>query len=675
MKTIQRLTIVFAAMFLITSACKKKDNDEAVPSDQHIATMDELVANNIFDFKTFDEISVVVTAKDNNNTPIVGARFTVIGMFENSDSSMLISGFSGNEGVFEGQFKYSSYLDSLTISTNFVGLPSQITVPVDSDKINIVFGGKIENQGPGFKSITAVNTSVFSYLGTFNNLGVPDYLITNDVVTNDFLQQINATLPERNPVPDAHPEYLASGNEINIRIDQAADVWITFVHEGAGYKNSLGFYTYPTDDPPVSANEIDTISIIFPNGSFLYSGGGMVSGNKVHLGTFAAGTTIGWVLIANGWNGSGVSSTRPRFYSDSEFNPENSEFTRQHNVVLYDQTTERYILGFDDQNRNGNSDEDFNDALFYVTSNPIEAINNDNTLVFDPVQSDSDGDGVSDLNDDYPNDTDRAINSYFPSSTTYGNLAFEDKWPTQGDYDFNDMVLNYRYLQIQNGDNKVVEIQAEFNVKAVGAGYKNGFGFEIPIPSSIIASVTGTNTDYGLVNLNSNGTEANQSNAVIIVFDNVYNIFPTVSHGYINTKSDMGYVNPETVNISIILTQPMDAVQLGIPSYNPFIFINEERGREVHLPDYEPTDLMDISYFGTEDDNSNPGANRYYKTSNNLPWVMDLTEDFDYPVEKEAIINGHLNFDLWVQSSGNNFNNWFKNKPNFRNHSLIYYAP
>lgn len=672
-------TIFYSAVIVLVtltiSSCRKTENIVDTPTNQYITTMDNLIAEDYFNFNTFDEISVRVTAKDNQNLPISGVKFTVYGDFDEGETSMLIRGFSNNDGVFEGKFKYSSYLDSIIIGTNFVGLPSQIKVPVDNDHIDLLFGGKTEKQSSGFKSLTGTNSSVFKYLGTFNSLGVPDYLVENDQVTAEFLQQINATLPERYPVPVAHPEYLASGNTINIEIVQSAEVWVTFVHEGAGYKNSLGFYTYPTNDPPASADEIDTISIIFPNASFLYSGGGMASGNKVNIGIFSPGTTIAWVVIANGWNGSGVSTTKPRFYSDSDFNPENSEFTRQHNVILYDEITDRYILGFDDQNRNGVSDEDFNDALFFITSNPIEGIDNANVLIFDPAQTDTDGDGVSDLNDDYPNDSQRAINSYYPSSETYGNLIFEDLWPQKGDYDFNDMVINYRYLQIQNGENKVVEIQAEFIVKAVGAGYKNGFGFEIPISNSLISSVTGYNINYGLVTLNSNGTEANQSNAVIIVFDNVYNIFPTISHGYINTKTDMDYVNPETININIILTQPVAASQLGIPSYNPFIFINEDRGREVHLPNYAPTNLMDNTYFGTEDDDSNPGSNRYYKTVNNLPWAMDLIENFDYPLETKEITNGHLNFGLWVQSSGANYNNWYKDLPDYRNSANLYYIP
>jgi hypothetical protein len=42
---------------------------------------------------------------------------------------------------------------------------------------------------------------------------------------------------------DSH-EYLSSTDNGNIELIADAEVWITFVHEGAGYKNALGYYTH-----------------------------------------------------------------------------------------------------------------------------------------------------------------------------------------------------------------------------------------------------------------------------------------------------------------------------------------------------------------------------------------------------------------------------------------------
>lgn len=82
---------------------------------------------------------------------------------------------------------------------------------------------------------------------------------------------------------------------------EICDVWVTFVTEGAGYLNVLGYYTHPTNKPPDTPAAIDTITIIFPNVSLQGSGGGLRPGNKVNLGRFNAGTTITFALIADGW--------------------------------------------------------------------------------------------------------------------------------------------------------------------------------------------------------------------------------------------------------------------------------------------------------------------------------------------------------------------------------------
>ncbi len=78
---------------------------------------------------------------------------------------------------------------------------------------------------------------------------------------------------------------------------------------------------------------------------------------------------------------------------------------------------------------------------------------------------DTDGDGISDANDDYPNDGTRAFDSYFPASGT-ATLAFEDLWPSQGDYDFNDLVVDYSFQTVTDASDYVVELFASFTVRA-----------------------------------------------------------------------------------------------------------------------------------------------------------------------------------------------------------------
>jgi hypothetical protein len=229
---------------------------------------------------------------------------------------------------------------------------------------------------------TTINAQNYQYLGSYSANGVPDYLEPiGDTVDVATLEMISSSLPESYPVPDYNPHYISSGYDTDLIIDDLADVWVTFVSEGAGYKNVLGFYTYDVNNPPATAPQPEDITIIFPNVSALGSGGGLVVGDKVKIGTFQPGTGIGWVLLANAWSSgsSSVGNGLWQLFSNPDYNPEAQENLRHHNVLLNDPNNERIILGFEDIRRDyGSCDNDFNDAIFYVSANPYEALRTTN---------------------------------------------------------------------------------------------------------------------------------------------------------------------------------------------------------------------------------------------------------------------------------------------------------
>ncbi len=218
----------------------------------------------------------------------------------------------------------------------------------------------------------------YNFLGSYTSDGTPEYLVGRDEVSYETLQKIDDALPEGYPVPKYNPQYISSGYDTDILLEKDADVWVTFVAEGAGYRNVLGFYTYDIENPPAEKPGPEDITIVFPNVSARGSGGGLQAGDKVSIGRFNAGTGIGWVLLANGWRGS-VTPGHWQLYSNPDYNPEADENLRFHNVLLNDTDSERIILGFEDIRRDyGSCDNDFNDALFYITANPYEAIRTSN---------------------------------------------------------------------------------------------------------------------------------------------------------------------------------------------------------------------------------------------------------------------------------------------------------
>jgi len=289
-----------------------------------------------------------------------------------------------------------------------------------------------------------------------------------------------------------------------------------------------------------------------------------------------------------------------------------------------------------------------------------------------PTIADADNDGVADSTDAYPNDPNRAADSYYPSANQTATLAFEDLWPDQGDYDFNDLVLDYRYTLVVNANNEVVDIKGKYVVKAIGGSFKNGFGIQFDFAPSVVTSVSGNRLDQGYANISSNGTESGQSKATIIVFENAFDVLPNPGSPTVNTNPSDPYQTPDTISVTINLGSPQALANLGSFPFNPFIIINQERGKEVHLVDAPATDLATVSYFGTGQDDTNPSNGRYYKSVQNYPWALNIVGGFDYPQEKVDIVEAYTNFAGWAQSGGTQDADWYSDLPGYRDIISIY---
>jgi len=291
--------------------------------------------------------------------------------------------------------------------------------------------------------------------------------------------------------------------------------------------------------------------------------------------------------------------------------------------------------------------------------------------------TDADGDGIQDGEDDYPNDPARAFNNLMPAAG-YGSLAFEDLWPGRGDYDFNDLILDYRFTTVTNAQNKVAEIRGSFVVRAIGAGLRNGFGFQLPNNNIDVNDllIDGYRIEDGYITLSDNGIEEDQNKPTIIVFDNANNILQNTGGFGVNVEPGAPYIEPDTILISIIITPNIYmADDFDLINFNPFLIIDKIRGKEVHLANYPPTNLADVNYFRTMDDDSNPATGKYYKTMNNLPWAIKISESYDYTIEKAEITSAYLKFYDWAASSGSSYPNWYQSEAGYRNDANIYEVP
>lgn len=485
--------------------------------------------------------------------------------------------------------------------------------------------------------------------GYNQNTGKPDNLIYSySEYPQEFFQRINNALPESY----INEAFMTDDSGSNITLVEDGEVYVTFIHEGAGYKNAFGYFTFNKDNPPTSASQIRE-TIVFPNLSYPH----MTNGHRLNLGFFPAGTSIGFFIAANGFSYyTGVKDTAvPYYYSLQNLNPEPTSALRQHNVLLYDDEVQEVIIGFEDLPRTW-GDNDFNDAVFSVKSTPSTAIDA-SSITQIPDANDSDADGVLDNSDEFPNDYERAFSSYYPSSTDFVTLAFEDNWPETGDYDMNDLVVREQYRLTYNAAGEITGFILNGAIDARGASHHNGFAVRLMgISPAALKSSTLSIAGNSYEKL----PESGQSDLVLILWQDSHRFTETGESGscqHFNTVKSCTQFAPVEFSLDVRFNTAPQALTHSQLDF--FIFRTDYRGREIHFADYAPTDRFDQTQFGKLDDTSDPATARYFRNQNNLPWALKIPTQWHYPREYIDVVWAYPDYEAWVESSGQQAGNWY----------------
>ena len=672
LKTLNWLTLVMITFFI---SCAPKSLDEIQEEDPIISEdmdMMNLVVPEGFDFSTSREVTITIQDGAPNATYTVyayndlrinerevdvtydnGETGTDI-VFETDDYNQVL--FTGKpfNGLLEHTVPLANYYQKIYVHRNEGGAFSGNVVDIQGGSASY---SQTNQSGKArqaeVKSFKAANKAVdFDTLFCVNGSG---QLFTVDPVNGDLIEK--AAMPQGSwtAAIDHTNLYLYSiGKNRNyplMRYDMINDSWSTIANVGMGgprlaYNENDGLLYFSTQAKlytidPTTATVLSSWNI---NDLNVTQGGDLAFAEDGTMFLASFGGLYRLDAAGNEFNAVRISADNLPFSPTSMTFDSNNELWLANNssssdLIIMDTQTGGWEYIYGPNSTSGvNLGRTINDLTTYTESRDIE----------DP---DTDGDGVTDSQDAFPNEADKAFETFTPSKYGWGTVAFEDMWPFQGDYDFNDTAVNYRFVAVLNAQNEVVKVDIHFEVTSDGAGLNNAFGIEFEsIAPYQIASVTGTELVEGYINVAANGVEEGQDRAVVILFDN------------------NGLMLEREKTVSIEFTVPLSTAQLGIAPHNAFLIVNNDRSREIHLPNRLRTSLG-ANANPTEGVNLDSDGN--YETDGRLPWAINIAHDFKVPKERVPVNQAYNFFNDWAGSGGVIYTDWYKDNAGYRNTSNL----
>jgi LruC domain-containing protein len=242
------------------------------------------------------------------------------------------------------------------------------------------------------------------------------------------------------------------------------------------------------------------------------------------------------------------------------------------------------------------------------------------------------------------------------------SYAFEDNWPSFGDYDMNDFVVDVKITKYQNEANKVTKVKLENKIRSVGANKRLAAAIQLDkIPVANVKSVVYSKSSLVGVNvpLTEKGVEAGQTYAVVSICDDAHKAFGISNTSFISTQG--GEHSPVDAVITIEFNTPLDNFTYSM--LNTFIITNgyqTNNRSEVHLAGYDATDKINRPLVLYQTDNvmqlskSNP-----FRSHDGYPWAICVPVSFVYPAEWKSITGVYSKFENWAKSAGTTDQDWY----------------
>ncbi|MCB1175676.1 MAG: LruC domain-containing protein [Leptospiraceae bacterium] len=270
---------------------------------------------------------------------------------------------------------------------------------------------------------------------------------------------------------------------------------------------------------------------------------------------------------------------------------------------------------------------------------------------------DTDGDGVPDSQDAYPEDAALAQIITTPSSGTL-IVGFEDLYPSPGDADFNDYVVMVKNnAEDLNAQGQVVRIRATYKHLAAGAGYKSRL--KLNIPGHLSGQFTSQITDKDGTAVASLDTHMTDLSGISIYGD--LNSKDTLDSAW-NTRQGQTYVEGMQAQIEITFDTPASPQVIGAAPYDLYLSVLK----------YTDTEQVQVHFPGLYKDAN--GVDQYID-SKGFPWAIAIPEQWNWPVDGSNIKAAYPNFEAWYTShmAGTPTNkDWYKQPDD--SHLYVYFT-
>lgn len=505
-----------------------------------------------------------------------------------------------------------------------------------------------------YRESTRFDRNRFNNLGWNTNLGsfddrsgVIDYAYKgNDpklTLSKSEMNELRTTVSKVLNTLGSCPEEYRTQADLYVEEDETAVV-LTALRGWTCWNSSLGYYYYRYDQAPASLKDVKVYAV-FPNTQMIWNNGslqaspqGIKEGTAVQLKyfddpeypkgkNFPKGYYIGFILACNAWNtyftGFNSYTLTEGFYASST-----KGFSTKVNsgidvrTAMFKDKNSNIAIAFEDFM----DDQNFTDVVFSLKANP-EITN------VPPVDED--------------------LNTTIEKTGVY---AFEDEWPKAGDYDMNDVLVQYTYQKVFNIFNEILSesfiFKTLYNKSTV---FTNGLGFILSNEGnaqSIEYFIRKENEkDFTVASGADKFTR--ESNAIILT-DNV-KTNPNAEYKVTFKYGDKNSNKKQETSIDAFIYRPS----------------KEGNRLEVHCPMKKPTSKVDTSLFGQYEDCSKPNEGIYYVSNqeNIYPFAFYLSnanandiaelKNFDKN-EKKSISEIYPKFIDWAKYGTNA--DWYKKK-------------